>query len=217
MASIAEMEVRIQGLTRDDEYVLTREEELDRLNRVNRYMAGLGKFAEFRRSDESVTTTDGTNEVSMPASPVFSDLTLVEVADPEDGNKLHEVPFAMDEMRHGQAMRAEDGFPESVVRSHDGSSNQLQFAPAPDFAGTVRLTGYVEPDEIDNVSVTTTPYYSEMADDALAHLVAADVQFEREFRGQGEYLLRRASAGLSDYLGREISPAELAAGLGLGG
>jgi len=209
--TVSNIATRVQWLARDSAFSLTDTTGLQITNYVYRRLAAIIPWAEFNRTDTSASTTANQEAVTWP-SVKFIDVTQVEIQDPSDNLNYHEIVPVRTEVEFSELRREQPSFPETYKRSHDGTQNIVQFAPAPDTGSlTVRITGQIEPDEV-TAGASTTKFIGYMPDDILAHMIAADICYKRNQGDRAGQLLSVAAELLSSISGKEITPAELKTG-----
>lgn len=206
--TVTGIETKVKFLARDENYSLTDTEGLSNVNRVYRRLSAIIPWSELNRSDETASTTSGSESVTWPATK-FIDVTLVEMQNPQDNNKYYDIAPVTTEVEFSQLRRNDNGFPEAYKRFNDGTQNVVLFAPAPDTGSlTVRITGQIEPDEL-TAGSSTTVFIGYTPDDILAYLVASDIMSKRNQPERAMELLQMASELLSTIAGREITPKEI--------
>lgn len=204
--SISQLQTSVRNIARMGDIDLTTPTNLARVNRFYRIVAGVDKWPEFRRSDISITTVNGTGSYTFP-SVAFWDVTMVELQDWDDDNKYKTVPSSTDESEWSMSSTEVDDFPRMYLRSHDGTDNVIEFRPIPRQAATLKITGYIEPDELD--SVGTTIFQNIKLDDALIHLIAADLAIYKNNLQHAKTLADIGAQIISKVAGREVTVKEL--------
>lgn len=199
--------IDIKDLTRWQLLPLTDTENLARLNRMYRWMATLTEFPEFRRKDVTRSTTANTGTVTWPTL-AFSDVRAVELQDPDDNDEYKLVPKARSELDWAVAALEPNGWPWMWQDGHDGTNNQIEFRPIPDFAKTVRFTGYIVPTALG--ASDSTAFRTREMDDALANLFAGDLLLRRNQMDLAQMRLSSAQQIIRRVTGREIQIVELA-------
>ena len=210
--SLTDLQTKIADLAQQANISITSASHLVRLNRVIRNVAVLHKWPEFRRVDTSLSTVASQEPYTIPASPVFFDITNIEVQDPDDDSRWKAVVPAMSEITWRRLASADASFPEVYLLGDDGTNDKVYLRPNPSFAGTnnIRITGYVEPNYIDNVTYTNTEFRGKIADEAVAELFAADLLDRRvALRARAQTLFESARTKISRLVGREVKPEEL--------
>lgn len=177
MKSLTEIQAGVQFSGAERGLSLTTDENLPVFNRNYRGLAAELPWPELRRRDTSIATTAGTAPYDMPLrnSIVFLDLKIVEIQDGDDEDKYKKISPAPSELAFSlAAVEPNAGVPKYYILDNDGDVDQIRFAPSPKYAKTVRLTGIVEPEPlVDGDGVTA--FRQRAADDALEHIVAADL------------------------------------------
>ena len=210
--SLANLQPIIADLTQQANIDITKASNLTRLNRYIVQMASLHKWPEFRFVDESLATVIGQEGYTLPTTRLFHDITQVRIKDPSDDNKWKKIVPVTFEDEWGDLGNEPDDFPELYLVSISGTTHQIQFRPNPDFvaANNIRITGYVEPREIDNNVYTSTEFRTTIADKALAELFSADLLDRRvALKPRAKTLFEAARIKISRLIGREVMPEEL--------
>jgi hypothetical protein len=210
--TVANIQSRVQWLARDKTFSLVDSTGLPILNYMYRRLSTIITWSEFNREDTSTSTTAGQEAVTWP-SVKFVDVTLIEMQDPADDLNYHEIVPVRTEVEFSSSRNKEPSFPEVYKRTHDGTQNIVQFAPAPKVGSlSVRITGQVEPTAL-TTSASVTAFIGVIPDDILAYMVAADITDKRNDPERARSLLSVASELLSSIAGKEITPAELKTGV----
>ncbi len=210
--TLANLQPIIADLTQQANIDITTASNLTRLNRYIVQMAALHKWPEFRFVDESLATIIAQEGYTIPTTRLFHDITLVSIKDPADDNKWKPVMPVVREDEWDALGNADDDFPELYLISISGTTHQIQFRPNPDFAAAtnIRITGYVEPREIDNNVYISTEFRTTIADKILAELFSADLLDRRvALKPRAKTLFEAARIKLSRLIGREVMPEEL--------
>lgn len=180
-------------------------------NQVYRDVAALLSPSELNRTDTSLTTTADTEEYTWPSSPIFIDVTSIEVQDPTNELKFARIDPVVSNDDWTDYRNGKSCFPRVYKRAHNGSNNVIQLAPKPKTAGlTIRITGIVEPTAFSGTS-STTVFLSNIVDDAISILIAASFSSKRAQPQRSAELVNLASRKLSAVAGREIQPSEIQA------
>jgi len=211
MASdLTALAVTIKDLVRWQRLDLTEATSLERLNRQYRWLATLSSFPEFRRQDTTRSTVADTETITKPVL-LFTDIRIIEIQDPDDGDKYKNIPKARDELEWGLMATESNGWPLMWLDGHDGSNHQINFRPIPNFAKTVRVTGYIQPAPLVNTGGSdTTAFRTLDMDDALANLFAGDLLMRRDQQGLAQVRFSSAQQTIQRVTGKEITIAELA-------
>ena len=209
-ATLTAIQDQVRELAREGDLDLTLAVNLALVNRTYRTMAAMHKWPELRRVTAfAATTTAGTSAYTFPTSVKYTDITGIEMEDPEDDLKYKIIPFSQSELDWNAAGLDDDQFPRVVMMQHDGTNLQTAFRPAPDVTAlAIRAIGYIEPTAL-TVGGSTTIWYSATADDVLAYFIAASFQAQKNDMAHAQFLLARASTLISPLIGREVTPAEL--------
>lgn len=206
--SISQIQTSVRNISRLGDIDLTEAANLARVNRFYRIIAGIDKWPEFRRRDTSITTVAGTAAYTFPVgSGVYRDVTVVELQDWDNDNKFKPVPPATDESEMSAAGTEVDDFPRMYNRLNDGSNNVIEFLPAPSMAATLRITGYIEPTAL--TSGGTTIFQLQDLDDALIHLVSADLAIFKNNLPHAKTLADIGAQIIGRAAGREVTVQEL--------
>jgi len=197
-------------LAREADLDLTEASQLALTNWTYRAMAAMHKWPELRRVISfSTTTVVGTQNYDFPTSSRFQDITGVQIQDPDDMNKYKLIPFVKSELEWSLASNEDNGWPRVALMQHDGTNLETSVAPAPGTAGlTIQAVGYIEPTAL-TVGSDATVWYATTADDAFAHLIAANRQAKKNDVAHAQYLLGRAKTLLTPLIGREVPIEEL--------
>jgi hypothetical protein len=206
--TVSNIETRVKWLSRDTAFSLIDTTGLEITNYVYRRLAAMIPWPEFNRTDTSASTTANQEAVTWP-SVKFIDVTQIEIQDPDDNLNYHEVVPLRTEVEFSELRRRQPSFPEVYKRSHDGTQNVVQFAPAPQTGSlTIRITGQVEPSEV-TAGASTTNFIGYTPDDILAHMIAADICNKRNQEARANQLLSVAAELMTGIAGREVTPSEL--------
>ena len=209
-ATVTSIQDNVRELSREGDLDLTLAVNLALFNRTYRTMAAMHKWPELRRVTAfTATTTAGTSAYTFPTSVKYTDITGIEIQDPEDDSKYKFIPFSQSELDWNEAGQGPDDFPRVAMMQHDGTNLQTAFRPAPDVAAlAIRAIGYIEPTAL-TVAGSTTIWYSATAYDVLACLIAANLQAQKNDMTHAQFLLARASTLISPLIGREVTPKQL--------
>lgn len=211
--TVANIQARVQWLARDKTFSLIDSTGLPILNYMYRRLSTVIPWSEFNREDSTASTTAGQEAVTWPAVK-FIDVTQIEMQDPDDNLNYHEVVPVRTEVEFSDLRAEEPSFPQVYKRTHDGTQNIVQFAPAPKTGSlSVRVTGQIEPTSL-TTSASTTEFIGVIPDDILAYMIASDIADKRNDPERSRSLLSVAAELLSSIAGREITPAELRTGTG---
>jgi len=204
------IQTKVRELAREGDLNLATAELLALTNWTYRTMSAMTKWPELRRViDFTQTTTIGTQGYDFPISSVFQDITGVQIQDPHDKSKYKLIPFTKSELEWNLASNEDDGWPRMALMQNDGTNQETAFAPAPETAGlTIQAIGYIEPTEL-AVGSDTTVWYATTADDAFAHLIAANRQAKKNDVAHAQFLLGRARTFLTPLIGRDVTIEEL--------
>jgi len=206
------MQVHIRELAQSSNFDLTATKQLNRLNRHVMNICHLHKWPDFRRVDETIDTVADQEAYTYPATAgfIFTDITKIEMKDPEDNLYWKSIPMVRTELNWSRLGREAGGFPDAYLLQDNATVKQIAFRRNPDFAGTnnVRVTGYVEPTVI--TSTDSTQFRETALDYILVELVAADILDQRvALKARAKTLFEGARLKLSKLAGREIKPAEI--------
>jgi len=206
--TVSNIQARVQWLARDKTFSLIDSTGLPILNYMYRRLSTIIPWSEFNREYTTASTTANQEAVTWP-SVKFIDVTQIEMQDPEDNLNYHEVVAARTEVEFSSLRSEEPSFPEVYKRTHDGTQNVVQFAPAPKTGSlSIRITGQIEPTSL-VTSASTTEFIGVIPDDILAYMISADITDKRNDPERARSLLSVAAELLSSIAGREITPAEL--------
>lgn len=208
--ALTAIQVHVRELGQQITYDIGTAGELARVNRINRRLYMLEKWPEARQQDSTLDTIAGTSVYTFPATPLFYDVTDMEVKDPYDDDKWKTIAPPEDELIWQLAGLESAEFPRMYQRSRSGTTNQVEFRPAPDFTGTnnIRITGYVEPVAF-TASSESTPYFSTLLDDCLAYLIASDLMARKGLVEFSQMRFQSAAEIIRTITGREVTPKEL--------
>lgn len=182
---------------------------LAELERIYRYYAAALPWPELTRENTSITTEAKVARYAWITSPVFLDVRAVEIQDADDALDYKQVYPAPDMDFLNQARRKKaKAVPDYYFRMHDGTQHIIEFAPAPEFAVAVRVTGIIEPDDLIDANDKTV-FLQKAADDALAFLLAAHYQSRDGFFDRAQDNAGKAERILQRLFGKELVPAEL--------
>ncbi len=201
----------IQTLARDyarnNALIITSGTGLNRTNMIHRKLVAIHPWPEFYQTDTTVSTRIGKETEDWPDTIIFVAEPLVEILSPVDG-KFITVPDTNDNLRWAMAQRKPNGFPDYYRRSIVKNVLKISFRPIPNFAGTVKLSGQVKPDDFNNAG-NKTLFQNPLVDDAFALWIAAIEADKNGFLSRAVELAGMAASRLSTATGRPISPAEL--------
>lgn len=207
---LSEIQTGVRFSSRDGAIVLTTEANLAMVNRIYRSLASSLPWSELRREDTSISTTAGTEIYTWPNSNIFLDVTNIEMQDEEDQNRYKMVHTVLDEFTWNQSgNKINQSIPDHYNRDSDGTISRIRFRPLPKYSGkTVRITGIIEPKSLVNAG-NETVFLQRAADDALEHLISADIADKKGFLPHGQAQLSKATNILRNIFGKELVPVEL--------
>lgn len=200
-----------RDLAKDTKLDVTSSEGLVYGMRVYRQFAAMWRWPELTRKNTALTTVAAQERYSATAIASFRDITMVELQDDRDGDKYVPVSPTNSEMRWARAGYQAAGFPDFYRLEDSAGVPKLAFRPVPNTAqatNLIRVTGQVVPADI-SATNTTFPRHR-LADDLLAHMVAADRLSEKGQQGRADLLRTRAQDLFVRISGQEVVPAELA-------
>jgi hypothetical protein len=206
--TVSTIQDRVRWESRDSNFDLTSTDGQTVLNGMYRRLASIIPWPELNRSDTSASTTVNQESVTWP-SVKFIDVTNIEIQDPDRNLNYQTIVPARTEAEWSELRNQDASFPQLYKRSHDGTQNVILFAPKPDAGSlTVRVTGQIEPTAI-TAAASTTVFISDIPDDILAYMIAADIAAKRSQPQRAQELIRMSAELLSAIAGKEITPAEL--------
>ena len=206
---------KIQTLARD----LAQDTDLDVTSsagliygmRVYRRFAAMWRWPEQFSVGATLATVAAQEKYSATAIAGFRDIVSVELADDRDSDKFAPVGPVNSIPRWQRAGYQPAGFPDFYNLESSAGVPKIAFRPAPNTAqaaNTIRVSGYTTPPDI-SATQTTFPRNT-LADDVLAHFLAADRLKQKGQDAKANELLGRASELFQRLTGQEIVPAELA-------
>ena len=211
MKTLTEIETGVKFNSADQGVSLTTDANLEVVNRNFRALAAELPWPELRRRNTDLSTTAGQAAYDMPARSVivFLDLALVEMQDGDDEDKYKIIPPADSERKISVADNMVDtSLPIYYVLDSDGLGDQIRFAPAPKSGSkAIRLTGIIEPEPLVDGD-DATPFRQRAADDALEHIIAADLFQADGFLERANVQISKAQQILSRLFGRDVVPLE---------
>lgn len=218
--TIANLQTRIRFEARDDDLDFATDDSASPttptdnrqiLNMNYRRVVMLLRSYELYDEDVTIPTVDAQAAYTWPTGKTFWDVISVEIQNPAKNLKYKLVPKIEDMAEFAEHRARKDGFPLGYRRSSSSGTDQIVFAPAPNFVGTIRISGLIEPTDLlyTGGSPSTTVFVSTLADDALVYLTAATFANKRNFPTRAQILKQKAAEVLSAVAGREISLAEI--------
>ena len=171
-------------------------------------VAGMIRWPELQIEYTSLTTTADIGIYTFPTSPIYTNVTAVEMQDPADENAYKPITEARTENEWLRERRKKSGFP-LLYRRNYSSEQKIEFAPAPDTASlTIRIIGDTEPTALTE-GLDETIFTTNIADHALAMFICADIANKRGQPNRAIELVQKGAEFLSTIAGKEITPAEL--------
>ena len=211
MKTLSQIETGVKFNSADKGVSLTTDANLEVVNRNFRALAAELPWPELRRRNTDLATTAGTAAYDMPSRSiiVFLDLKLVLMQDGDDQDKYKIIVPANTEREFANAENQPDSvMPRYYTLDSDGIDDQIRFAPAPSLGSkTIRLIGIVEPEPLVDAD-DVTPFRQRAADDALEHIIAADLFQADGFTERANAQLSKAQQILSRLFGKDVVPLE---------
>ena len=205
--AITNIQSRVRWEARDSDFSLIDTTGLSIANMAYRRLAAIVEWPEFNQSITVAATAD-TEAITWPTTPVFSDVTSVEMQDGDDNDAYKVVYPVRSELEWSITRKETASFPKVYKRFNDGTNDQILLAPAPKAAQLVRITGKVEPTAF-STSLSATEFISSTADDVLAYVIASDIMYKRNQPNRAQMLMQKVAQILSSMTGKEVVPSEL--------
>ena len=135
-------------------------------------------------TDMGVNTTSGTDAYAWLISPIYREEPIVELETTAGSGLYEQIPPAVDEVEWLRMQNASNSRPVVYRRQRSGSTMQIVFAPTPNATGLdIRLRGQTEITKFTNKTAmdgsTTTIFFNEEPDHALAYFIAAKLESNR--------------------------------------
>ena len=206
--TLSEIEQLAKHLSRDKELSLTSGSGLAVFNMLYRRYASLFVWPELTR-ENTTTTVSEVSTYTWPTTNRYSDVRLIEIQNPDRGDKYTIIVPARSEVVFSKYSSKEPSFPVVYRRENNGSADILNLAPAPKTGNlTIRIKGIAEPSALASGSDETV-FIDRTSDDGLAYFVAADYAFKRAQEQRAMTLLQVVSEVLTKKAGKEILPEEI--------
>ena len=200
----------IQTLARDyarfDGYTITSGTNLVRANQIYRKLQTLHLWPELYVTDTSLTTEIGIEAYNWLLTTTFIREPTVRIQ--TQNGKFLVVRNVPTDQLWMELSRRVNGTPLHYRRSAAVSVLKISFRPIPDFVGTVEITGYASPGNL-NGAQSTTVFQNTIADDAFAIWLAAIESAKKGFAQRAAELFAQAASLLSEITGRSITAADL--------
>lgn len=223
--TVADLELGVRFHSGDNALSLTSATNLGVLNRVYRRMATVLEWPEFLVEDTSLTTVAGQSSYTFPALAATVPVVLYSVemegrhgtyslfgeslfgdsffgAGSVEYRRIAEPPSEL--LWADAGIRDAVDWPWYYRRTGTGATDNIEFRPAPATAGrSIRIRGMRQPTVLTGSS-STTEFYSDVADDALEKLFAAEYAKREGFTQVHQEQLTEANFLLSGLFNREV-------------
>lgn len=211
MKSLTEIQAGTRFNAADSRLSLLTDDNLEVTNRNYRALAAELPWPELRIRNTDLTTVAAQAAYDLPSRSiiVYLDLKLVEMQDGEEEDKYKIIPPAPTELEINLADQMPDQeMPWYYVLESDGIDDRIRFVAAPKFGSkTIRMTGIIEPEPLVDGD-DRTPFRQRAADDALEHIIAADMFQVDGFTARSNAQLSKAQQILGRLFGRDVVPLE---------
>ena len=216
MRTLTEIQTGAKNVGRKDSIDLTTagSDGLATSSRMYRAMSSRFPFPEFSQRDESIVTKAKRGIYDWPGDPRFLNVKSIAMQDASDLDFYKLIsPARAEFLWQEMEGRPEVPVPFQYQRYAYGVVQKIEFRPAPiDTGQIVRISGVIEStDFVGGDSLTV--FLQDSADDALEHLIAADIADVDGNVGLSQQLTRKAFAILSVMFGKEVVTMENVAAL----
>lgn len=213
MRTLTLVQDQVRTLIGDSKYSITDNANVKTMglrtaNQIYRKLANLYKWPEFIKTDETITTSNGSADYTWPTSPKFMDVFSLEVRDINSSNNYQILTPVKDELDWSFFSKEVAGFPSVYRFENKGGSKRIVLAPTPNISASLRIRGLAEPDDL-TAGTSTTVFDSQITDDVFEFMIAAEISFKDNFNENGTLLIQRASSLITKLTGKDIQPKEL--------
>ena len=176
MRTVTDIQSMLGVVNRNSTEVVASGTGLMLLNAVLRRIVLAYPWPEFRRQNSTLSSVADQSAYTWPSEFIPLDIILVEIQDMDDGDKYKQISLPPDENTWNTVIAmASATVPSHYRRSRSGTTDRIEFAPAPKNTGkTIRITAIVEPAELTNTD-SQTEFMQRIADDALVYSIAGEL------------------------------------------